>query len=179
MINPLHNAGGNYQIRYGGPLGSSEESLDSLNKNIFPICWWYSSDDSKNKMKYTPRLYKKLNINFIGGPGTWDKKNIKIWSYIAEKENLQGLLGHNFRNNPETPTIAAKYFWNTLKENPGIDLCGEDLQSDKYNCGSCGNVCFLPHSYESCVEGKCQLDSCHKGYSNLDENIENGCENKN
>lgn len=44
------------------------------------------------------------------------------------------------------------------------------------NCGSCGNVCFLPFAVPACVSGVCEVGSCFSGFSNCDSNSANGCE---
>jgi hypothetical protein len=57
-----------------------------------------------------------------------------------------------------------------------------DLTSDVNNCGSCGNVCNLPHaSIEGCSGGSCVVLDCEgfnslTQYFNADGNHANGCE---
>jgi hypothetical protein len=51
-----------------------------------------------------------------------------------------------------------------------------NLTKDPFNCGSCGNICYYPNSYRSCVNGVCQFDGCFKNYYDFDNNINNGCE---
>jgi len=61
----------------------------------------------------------------------------------------------------------------------GLTLCGNecvDLSSDVSNCGSCGNQCPSgPHSIPVCRNRICGIQ-CDPGWSNLDGNLENGCE---
>jgi hypothetical protein len=52
----------------------------------------------------------------------------------------------------------------------------KDTQGDPNNCGSCGNVCVIPGAFPKCVAGKCAIDTCAPGRSDLDGNESNGCE---
>ncbi|MBI2892071.1 MAG: SUMF1/EgtB/PvdO family nonheme iron enzyme, partial [Deltaproteobacteria bacterium] len=52
---------------------------------------------------------------------------------------------------------------------------GVDLTSPAH-CGSCENVCNLPHTFPSCVDGVCGVDRCDVGFQDLDGEIANGCE---
>lgn len=54
--------------------------------------------------------------------------------------------------------------------------CETNLSNDVMNCGACGVECPAEHGTASCVQGKCQIDSCDKGYDNCDEDPSNGCE---
>ena len=54
--------------------------------------------------------------------------------------------------------------------------CETSLRSDADNCGSCGNVCNLPHASSRCVLGVCYPDVCDPGWLNCDTEPSNGCE---
>ncbi|MCZ7687240.1 MAG: MopE-related protein [Sandaracinaceae bacterium] len=49
------------------------------------------------------------------------------------------------------------------------------LATDVNNCGSCGNVCTLPHAIPRCAAGTCQIAACDTGFRDLDP-LEPGCE---
>ena len=51
-----------------------------------------------------------------------------------------------------------------------------DLDSDKDNCGVCGNVCSYPNALAFCSSGVCQLKDCESGWTDLDNDVGNGCE---
>jgi len=51
-----------------------------------------------------------------------------------------------------------------------------NLAVDLVNCGVCGNVCQPANAVSSCVNGSCQVDSCHAGHHDLDADPTNGCE---
>jgi hypothetical protein len=54
-----------------------------------------------------------------------------------------------------------------------------NVNSDVYNCGTCGNNCFakqtVPNSTSACAAGKC-VTRCPLGYVDCDGNPSNGCE---
>jgi hypothetical protein len=54
--------------------------------------------------------------------------------------------------------------------------CESNKTSDPNNCGSCGNVCLLPHATASCDNGTCAIASCNSGYADCDGLDSNGCE---
>ncbi len=55
--------------------------------------------------------------------------------------------------------------------------CEVDLLHDTSNCGSCGNICTLPHVSEpGCNGGACDILECAPGFLNCDGNARNGCE---
>ncbi len=204
MLSPFHNGGKEeYQMMYGGQPGKSWYALDLLKReNVILIPWWYSVKDYYKKMRNSPILYNRFGFKYI--VGTWyNETNIRWWSYLAYKYNATGMLNHEFYNNVDSLGTVANYSWNTVKTNPGIEICdGVDndgdniywitsssnylwntnidesfnLVSDPFNCGSCGNICYYPHAFASCVNGICQFDGCFDGYYNLDGNLDNGCE---
>ncbi|NQV08998.1 hypothetical protein HQ529_04060 [Candidatus Woesearchaeota archaeon] len=53
---------------------------------------------------------------------------------------------------------------------------GYNLSSDEFNCGSCGNICYYPKAFASCVEGVCQFDGCYKDYYDTNSGLSDGCE---
>jgi hypothetical protein len=55
------------------------------------------------------------------------------------------------------------------------DGCGENLNTDPNNCGSCGFVCTQLNGTNSCVAGHC-TPSCTAGYANCSGNPATGCE---
>ena len=64
-----------------------------------------------------------------------------------------------------------------------IDGCETNLSNDVYNCGSCENVCILPHATPVCNTRVCQIatdatgaERCEEGYENCNENDDDGCE---
>jgi len=61
-------------------------------------------------------------------------------------------------------------------DNNSADGCEASLSNDKNNCGSCGNVCNLPHAGEGCSSGACTITSCDPQYSDCDGLVEDGCE---
>ncbi len=204
MISPFHNGGvESYQAMYGGQTGKSWHALDLLKReNVVPIDWWYTTNNQYLNMENGPNLYNTLGFEFFGGPW-YDETAIKWWSYLANKYNALGIIDHEFYNNVGGVVNTAEYSWNTLKDNPGIEICdGADndgdarywtsssstatwstpidepfnLQNDPFNCGSCSNVCYYPHAFSSCVAGSCHFDGCFEGYQNSNGNLSDGCE---
>jgi len=39
-----------------------------------------------------------------------------------------------------------------------------NLNSDRNNCGACGNVCNIPNAIEACVAGSCEIVACDDGW---------------
>jgi len=58
----------------------------------------------------------------------------------------------------------------------GLTDEGIDTSRDPRNCGGCGQLCALLHSFPVCIEGVCAVDSCDVGWIDLDMDPENGCE---
>jgi hypothetical protein len=56
------------------------------------------------------------------------------------------------------------------------DGCEVNLLADNLNCGSCGNVCNIPHAQGFCSSGACTFTQCATGYADCDGNPANGCE---
>jgi len=56
------------------------------------------------------------------------------------------------------------------------DVAESILARDPRNCGKCFNICDLPHAQSDCVDGQCVRLSCEEGYSDLDGDPSNGCE---
>jgi MYXO-CTERM domain-containing protein len=44
------------------------------------------------------------------------------------------------------------------------------------HCGSCDNICSLPHTFPRCDDGVCSIDHCDVGFWDLDRDSSNGCE---
>jgi hypothetical protein len=51
-----------------------------------------------------------------------------------------------------------------------------DFSVNPNHCGSCGVSCAYPQAYGICDGGSCVLGDCFPGWSNLDADLENGCE---
>ena len=55
--------------------------------------------------------------------------------------------------------------------NPNFTDEGFNLTSDPFNCGSCGNICYSPQTYTTCINGRCEIatwlgdDGCYRGYT--------------
>jgi hypothetical protein len=62
----------------------------------------------------------------------------------------------------------------------GLACCAgacTDLQNDPSACGACGTPCpNLDHAFETCAMGVCQLGTCEDGYSDCNQNSDDGCE---
>jgi hypothetical protein len=44
------------------------------------------------------------------------------------------------------------------------------------NCGSCGNICNLPHATAGCVSGNCTIAVCDAGWTDCNGMLTDGCE---
>ncbi len=53
---------------------------------------------------------------------------------------------------------------------------GFDRQSDRANCGRCGNACVFAQAESACVMGVCRMAACRAGNYDLDRDPSNGCE---
>ncbi|MCA9526342.1 MAG: hypothetical protein KC549_08620, partial [Myxococcales bacterium] len=51
-----------------------------------------------------------------------------------------------------------------------------DLSSDVRHCGRCGLACGFPNGVPGCVESRCTLAGCERGFHDLDGQPANGCE---
>lgn len=58
----------------------------------------------------------------------------------------------------------------------GSNGCEVNTETSPSHCGTCGNVCNLPNSTESCVSGACNIASCDADYADCDASRTNGCE---
>ena len=219
MINPYHNGRlDNFQPRFGGPPGATKYAMDLISRDVILLSWWYDTEadaEDNRMMTVAPREYKKAGFKTWGVP--WDKPaNIYGWSYIAHKENLNGIMSAEFDHVDynaifDQVVLAANYSWKTVKElsascnTNNYEFCdGRDndcnniyydkyithlpltwstnvdesfnLNTDKYNCGACGNICYYPRAYSSCVNGQCRFDGCYKNYQNANNNLVDGCE---
>lgn len=58
------------------------------------------------------------------------------------------------------------------------NACEINVRIDAQNCGSCGNVCALPHAAAECSAGECriQTDGCDEGFADCNGLPEDGCE---
>lgn len=53
--------------------------------------------------------------------------------------------------------------------------CEIDLRTDVSNCGECGVTCS-GHAAVACVAGVCEVQTCDAGFSDCDDDGQNGCE---
>jgi hypothetical protein len=53
---------------------------------------------------------------------------------------------------------------------------GYNLTNDPFNCGTCGNVCTLPHAVAACTAGSCTIATCEPDYWNANGTTSDGCE---
>lgn len=62
----------------------------------------------------------------------------------------------------------------------GLACCGgacTDLSNDPAACGACGSPCpDLDHASEACVQATCMLGQCESGWSDCNQNPDDGCE---
>ncbi|MGV3620997.1 MAG: hypothetical protein ACO1OB_09270, partial [Archangium sp.] len=58
----------------------------------------------------------------------------------------------------------------------GTNDNGFDLTADRMNCGTCGNVCNLPHASSDCTGSACRVVTCDTGWSNCNMMDPDGCE---
>ncbi len=54
--------------------------------------------------------------------------------------------------------------------------CEVDLTSDAANCGFCTNLCEFDNASASCQAANCIMGACDTGYSDFDNDPDNGCE---
>lgn len=63
------------------------------------------------------------------------------------------------------------------KDGRGRRTCAcANLLTDVYNCGACGNFCYVVGGTSACVNGVCAVASCAVGLANCDGNVATGCE---
>jgi len=194
MINPLHNGGNiNYQTNFGGQVGKSWYALDLIDKSVGIISWDYGIDTGKigtginGKIRISPNLFNTYGYQSFAGPSTYGSQASSIqWSYEAYKYNIEGMISPSFYNNISTIFYPANYSWNAIKDKSlsQLNLCEDgstdfNLSSDPFDCGSCGNICYSPHSYFSCISGTCHFDGCMEGFVLNNGNcvINNNCGN--
>jgi len=65
--------------------------------------------------------------------------------------------------------------WKNITGPSNIDE-GFDLSNDPFNCGTCGNICYYPNAYFSCVNGGCRFNKCYEFYYNDNNSLSDGCE---
>ncbi|HMJ12010.1 MAG TPA: hypothetical protein VK524_11385 [Polyangiaceae bacterium] len=70
---------------------------------------------------------------------------------------------------------ACEAGYENCNGNPS-DGCEADLETDRANCGACGRACSYANAGHDCLAGTCTLGECLPGYSNCDQNDQNGCE---
>ena len=62
----------------------------------------------------------------------------------------------------------------------GLACCSgacTDLSNDASACGDCASPCpNLDHAVEQCAQGTCQLGACEDGWSDCNQNADDGCE---
>ena len=58
------------------------------------------------------------------------------------------------------------------------NACEISTKTDVANCGSCGNLCQLPHATAECSAGECHIatDGCAKSYADCNGEPADGCE---
>jgi len=57
-----------------------------------------------------------------------------------------------------------------------FDGCEVDTDTDKTNCGACGNACSLANAESACEKGICVVSQCVAGFEDCDGNPATGCE---
>jgi hypothetical protein len=58
-----------------------------------------------------------------------------------------------------------------------MDGCETQVLNDTANCGGCAVPCNgLPNAKATCTDGNCVLGQCNVGYSDCDQQPQNGCE---
>jgi hypothetical protein len=219
MINPYHNGkSDSFQPRFGGPEGATKYAMDLISRDVILMNWWYDTEsdgEDIRPMTVASGEYKKAGFKTWGVP--WDDPaNIYGWSYIANKNSLNGILSAEFDHVDYNAisrqvVLASNYSWKTIKElsvscnTNNYEFCdGKDndcnsiyydksidykpltwstgvdesfnFNTDKYNCGACGNICYYPKAFSSCVNGACRFDGCYKNYQNANNNLADGCE---
>jgi len=58
----------------------------------------------------------------------------------------------------------------------GIADNGFNKQTDKNNCGTCGNVCSFANATSFCQAGVCAMGFCNANYFDFDKSAADGCE---
>ena len=61
-------------------------------------------------------------------------------------------------------------------DNIAANGCETYTAADVNNCGTCGNVCYIPNGTPGCSSGGCTVASCNAGYNDCDRNVSDGCE---
>ena len=56
------------------------------------------------------------------------------------------------------------------------DECETNVLTDAMHCGDCETVCEFAHAEQSCVSGRCQIESCISPYDDCNNEPEDGCE---
>ncbi len=103
--------------------------------------------------------------------------------FLPESVNHCGACGNkcNLLNAAPTCTDSACAIetCNTGYDNcDGIPTNGCEIHTDAdvIHCGACGNKCNLPNAVAKCSAGGCEIQSCHTGFSDCDNDPSNGCE---
>ena len=97
------------------------------------------------------------------------------------EDSLDGNIG-----GPDLPLAPVDA---CIPSNGGIEICdqidnncdgktdeGYDFEVNTNHCGTCGVNCAFDNAFGLCIDGFCALGDCFQGWSDLDENAENGCE---
>ena len=58
----------------------------------------------------------------------------------------------------------------------GVPDGGVDIQTDPFNCGSCGHVCTTAHGTPACANGQCATGSCDANWGDCNSLPGDGCE---
>lgn len=117
MLNPRHNGGENlFQIPFGGPEGDTSliqgrNDDPALSPKLFLSSWWYSGNDKKGVIKFTPNQYSKMGYRYFVSPW-YEKSAIYKWAESANPRLAEGLLATTWDGRTQGLALTACVGWN-------------------------------------------------------------------
>jgi uncharacterized protein YjdB len=136
------------------------------------IKWWsYLSNNSAAGLISTE--WGILAMDTLINTANYSWNTIKSQSDPVSTENQE--ICDGIDNDGDNLYYSTSSYLNQLTWPSNIDE-NFDLQNDTFNCGSCGNICYTPHSYYSCVEGTCHFDGCFENFTDSNNSLSDGCE---
>ena len=146
------------------------ESIGGPWDNEMNVMWWSQMTNEYDGIgMLSHEFYNRIGQISNTSEHSWNLLDMPIGQ---NSYNLE--VCDNVDNDGDDLYLTGNYI-NTTWPDGYVDE-GFNLSSDIFNCGECGNICYYPRGFSSCVDGACRFDSCYHGYEDRNGDLSDGCE---